>query len=120
MKTRFPARAALMRDDRGYATVFSASIVAAVVSLAIVVAGLVSVVAHTHRAQVAADLAAVAGATAFYAGADACGRARETAALNSATLAECVVVPGSEGAGTDVVVTTKVHSSTARARAGPL
>ena len=53
-------------DDRGYATIASAGIIAAVVALALVVAAAVSRTADTHRAQVAADLAAVAGATALH------------------------------------------------------
>ena len=111
------------RDDRGYATIISASIVAAVVSLAMVVASLVSHTAGTHRAQVAADLAAVAAATALYGGhtaGEACGTARRTAEMNRADIAHCTVE------GSDAVVTAAVRTSAgarraeASARAGPL
>lgn len=112
-----------VRDDGGYATIVSASIVAAVVSLAMVAAGLVSHTVGTHRAQVAADLAAVAAATALYAGhtaGDVCAAARQTTELNHAEVAECTID------GTDVTVTASVRTSggarraEASARAGPL
>ena len=110
-------------DDRGHATILSASIVAAVVSLAMVVAGLVSHTAGTHRAQVAADLAAVAGATALYTGHTAsqvCSTAERTASLNDAEVRTCTID------GADVIVTTAVRTAggarnaEATARAGPL
>nr|VDG62151.1 helicase/secretion neighborhood TadE-like protein [Streptococcus thermophilus] len=110
-------------DDRGHATILSASIVAAVVSLAMVVAGLVSHTAGTHRAQMAADLAAVAGATALYAGhtgAQVCATAEKTASLNGAELRDCALD------GADVLVTAAVSTAggardaEATARAGPL
>jgi secretion/DNA translocation related TadE-like protein len=79
------------------------------------------VVAH-RRAQAAADLAALAGATALQRAADACGEAGTVAAANEARLSSCQVV------GQDVVVAVQVdgphwlgqHGSlSAMARAGP-
>ena len=99
----------LLIDDHGYAT-----IVAAVVSLAVVVAGIVSTVVNSHRAQAAADLSAVAAATALYAGNDPCGTARITAELNQARVLSCQVID------VDTVVTAKVGRAEATARAGPI
>lgn len=108
------ARRTRCGSDRGYATIASAGIIAAVVALALVVAALVGRVADTHRAQVAADLAAVAGATAVYAGSDACSTARQTAELNGAELVRCAIT------GADVVVSATVGKSEAVAKAGPI
>lgn len=103
-----------LRGEEGYATVTSAGIIAAVVSLLLVVAGLGSAVVDSHRAHTAADLAAVAGATALYRGADPCRAAVETAKLNGARVEHC------EEKTPDVVVTAGVGRSRASARAGPL
>lgn len=104
----------LLIDDHGYATIVSATIVAAVVSLAVVVAGIVSTVVNSHRAQAAADLSAVAAATALYAGNDPCGTARITAEHNQARVLSCQVID------VDTVVTAKVGRAEATARAGPI
>ena len=123
-----PARLAQLArcgSDRGYATIASAGIIAAVVALALVVASAVSRTADTHRAQVAADLAAVAGATALHTGqgvgqgaggggGDACAVARETARLNGAELADCSIT------GADVTVAAVVGGAEAAAKAGPI
>ncbi|WJY67143.1 Rv3654c family TadE-like protein [Corynebacterium auris] len=101
-------------NDEGYATVMSVGIIAAVVSLMLVVVGAGAQVASSHRARNAADLAAVAGATAFYEGADACGAAAMTAELNGARVDSC------ELREPDVLVEVSVGRSRAQARAGPL
>lgn len=114
--TALRARAKLC-DDHGYATILSAGIVAAVVALALVVAALVSRTADSHRAQVAADLAAIAGATALYTAqgdADACAAARTTAELNDAAIADCQII------GPDVTVTVTLRRAEAVAKAGPI
>lgn len=109
------ARRARCGSDRGYATIATAGIIAAVVALALVVAAAVSRTADTHRAQVAADLAAVAGATALQTGGgDACSVARDTAILNGAELGRCTIT------GADVVVSATVGKSEAVAKAGPI
>ncbi|WP_291314349.1 Rv3654c family TadE-like protein [Corynebacterium sp. UBA2622] len=100
--------------DEGYATVTSAGIIAAVVSLLLVVAGLGARVVDTHRARGAADLAAVAAATALYQGFDPCRAAERTARDNGARMESCTEHPP------DVVVTARVGSRSASARAGPL
>ena len=48
--------------EEGYATIAAAGIIVAIVSLLLIVAAVGSRVAARHEAQVAADLAAVAGA----------------------------------------------------------
>ena len=109
------ARRTRCGSDRGYATIASAGIIAAVVALALVVAAAVSRTADTHRAQVAADLAAVAGATALHTGGgDACAAARDTTILNGAELDRCTI------SGADVVVSATVGKSEAVAKAGPI
>lgn len=100
-------------DDAGSATVTATGIITAVVSLALVVATLSTHVVHSHRARVAADLAAVAGAQALYSGADACEWAGTTASLHSAQLQSCELVDG------DIVVELRLGTSRAAARAGP-
>ena len=102
-----------LRDDEGSATVTASGIITAVVSLALAVVALGMQVADTHRVRVAADLAAVAGASALYRGADACTAARRTAELNSAGLASCEFTAG------DIVVTATRRRAEAAARAGP-
>lgn len=83
----------------------------------------VTAMVTAHRsAQAAADLAALAGATARQDGGDACGVATDVAAANGARLTGCSV------AGDDVRVRVVVdgprwlgqpHDLTAEARAGP-
>ena len=102
----------LSRDD-GSATVTAAGIISAVAALALVVVAVVAQVADSHRASVAADLAAVAAATAYYAGADTCAIARTTASLNGANLRSCEPAEG------DVTVEVSRGRARSQARAGP-
>ena len=95
----------------------STGIITSVVSLALAVVAFGVHVSDTHRARVAADLAAVAGATAMYRGADACANAcanaDRTAQLNGARVVSCEVTAG------DVVVAATRRRAEAAARAGP-
>ena len=102
-----------LRDDEGSATVTASGIITAVVSLALAVVALGVHTSDTHRARVAADLAAVAGATAMYRGGDACATADRTAQLNGARVVSCEVTAG------DVVVAATRRRAEAAARAGP-
>ena len=68
-------------SDEGSATITATGIITSVVSLALAVVALGVHTSDTHRARVAADLAAVAGATAMYRGGDACATAGRTAEL---------------------------------------
>ncbi len=73
-----------------------------------------SAVIARHRAQAAADLAALAGAARLSAGADAaCRQATAIADGMKVGVADCVVD------GLDVLVTVNAGSARAAARAGP-
>lgn len=102
-----------LAGEEGYATVVAAGIIAAVASLLLAVAAVASLVVAQHEAQVAADLAAVAGAWEVAKGRDACTQATEIAALNGAELGSCDVD------GRDVEVTARLRGRSAVARAGP-
>lgn len=95
-------------------TIATAGFAAALFSLSVVVIGAAGQVVAHHRAQVAADLAAVAGAHSLWRGEDACSTARWTAALNGETVGDCTVT------GADVTVTVPVRGREVRATAGPL
>lgn len=98
-------------------TITTTGIIAALLSVGLSIAALINDVAAAHRAQLAADLAAVAAAHALYEGADACTTARETATINSATLKGCTI-DGADVEVTAATTTLRTHSRTARA--GPL
>lgn len=92
------------------------------VAVTVATAGAVGIIA-THRvAQAAADLAALAGASAVQEGGDPCGQAARVADRNRATLLSCEV------AGWNVTVVVSADTARlpggvldlrARARAGP-
>lgn len=102
------------RDEAGYATVTAAGIIAALASALLVVAGIATHVAARHEAQVAADLAAVAGAFELAIGGDACSAARRTVEHNAARLDKCTIARG------DVLVSVSVRWRSAQAKAGPV
>ncbi len=110
------------RDDCGVATVLALGMTVILLSTAVVGVGVVRVVAARHAAAAAADLGALAGASALAAGADPCTAAARVVAANDAGLVQCVA------AGADVLVATRVRTApllggswapAARARAGP-
>ncbi|WP_018332830.1 Rv3654c family TadE-like protein [Actinomycetospora chiangmaiensis] len=112
-----------MSDDRGAATVVAAAMVAALVLLLATVLVLGAVVATRHRAAVAADLAALAGAAEGVRGQRAgCDRARSLAASNGGELRSCEW----QGWNLQVVVASTCGclpvggTATVRARAGPV
>jgi secretion/DNA translocation related TadE-like protein len=98
-------------------------IVAAVLLLAVGIAALGAAQNARGAAQAAADLGALAGATALRDGFDPCGTARAAVARNGAELASCAVL----GGGAVRVVATRVAvgpggalgEARASARAGP-
>lgn len=104
----------LLNDDRGYATVVSLGIILALVSLTGVILAAAGMVLATHRAQVAADLAAVAGAWAHAHGNNGCAAATHTAELNDAELNSCQIQGG------DLLVEASVDGRVATAMAGPI
>jgi secretion/DNA translocation related TadE-like protein len=119
-RTRVPGR----RRDGGSATVVVLAAVSVLLAMTTGALSVVSAVVAAHRAQSAADLAALATAAAFVAGepsSAACGRGATVAARNGGRLAVC-------RAGTDLSVEVvvevragmpRVGTATARARAGP-
>jgi secretion/DNA translocation related TadE-like protein len=103
-----------MGDDRGAATVLAAAMMA--VLLAVTVGGIYigSAVVARHRAQSAADMAALAAALRLPEGAEpACGQASAIAKAMKAELAACEIDE------LDVVVTVQAGPARAAARAGP-
>lgn len=103
-----------LRSDEGSASVTTAGIIAAVTALALAIAAVVAGVANTHRARVAADLSAVAAATALYQGIDACSAANDTAQANGGSVETCEVDEP------DVQVSVRVGRAVQTARAGPV
>lgn len=103
-----------LRDDRGSATVLSAGIIAALVTVAMIVVAVAASTVDSHKAHVAADLAAVSAATAVYEGSEPCAAAGRTAELNNAVMTSCVLD------GADATVAVRVGRAEATARAGPV
>lgn len=100
--------------EEGYASLVGAVLCAALVGCAVLAVMLLGGVIAQHRAQVAADMAAIAGAHGLWLGADPCRAAEETARDNGAEILRCQVEEG------DVIVGVSVRGREAPARAGPL
>jgi secretion/DNA translocation related TadE-like protein len=77
--------------EDGAGTVLAVAMMGLLVTVTVAAAGIVGVVAAHRRAQAAADLAALAGASALQDGADPCGRAEAIAQRNGAELQRCQV-----------------------------
>lgn len=109
-------------DERGLATVAAIGLLGVLVIVTTLCVGVTALVLAHRRAQVAADLAALAGASALQRGADPCAAASTIADRQDAHLTGCLVD------GADVVVQTGVRvvaalgevELPARARAGPV
>ncbi|GAA1953646.1 hypothetical protein GCM10009798_11010 [Nocardioides panacihumi] len=108
--------------DRGSAVPFAVACLGLVLLLGAALGVVGAMVVDHRRAQAAADLAALAGASALGDGGDGCGAAARIAAGNGASLADCVA----EGADLRVTVVVRgpgwlgAHGDlTAQARAGP-
>lgn len=111
-----------MRDERGSASMLVVVHLTVLVLLGCALAAVAGLVVDQRRAQSAADLAALAGATSLARGADGCAAAGSSAAANDARLTGCTV------SGRDVRVEVSVPgprwlgrtpSLVGRARAGP-
>lgn len=109
------------RED-GVATVLAAVMVAAIVVVAIMVVDVGAAVSARHRAQSAADLAALAGAASAIDAEGACAAADRLARANAGSLRAC----GVDGFAVTVRVSVQVSLSVlgsdeavAVARAGP-
>lgn len=110
------------RADRGSMTVLALAVVAVV--LTVTVAGLVLVVAvvASHRARLAADLGALAGASALQRGdgvTAACARAAGVVIANRARVGSCSVDGANLTLSVDVAAPGWGSPAVARARAGP-
>ena len=77
--------------QRGSAAVLGTVLVAVLMVVALLVTAVGGAVADRRRVASAADLAALAGATALQAGDDGCAAARSNARRNGARVASCVV-----------------------------
>lgn len=114
-----------LAGERGSGTVLVLGVIGVLLALAVGVAALIRAQAAAGRARLAADLAALGGATALNsitAPADPCAVAGGVARANGAALSSCAVT------GEDVVVEAVVRvqvlgvdrTATAAARAGPV
>ncbi|WPF66323.1 MULTISPECIES: Rv3654c family TadE-like protein [unclassified Corynebacterium] len=102
------------RGEEGYATLVGAVMCAALVGCVVLAVTLLGGVIAQHRAQVAADMAAIAGAHSLWLGGDACRLAEDTARDNTAEIQRCEIE------GMDVIVAVRVRGREAVSRAGPL
>lgn len=114
------ARRARPTGDEGSATVLLLGLVCVVIAMAAFLGLLASAQSARGRAQAAADLAALAGATRLLpaGGGDPCEIAAQTSARNGGRLVGC----DEQGGGVvhvRVVVPTRVGPAFADARAGP-
>lgn len=109
--------------ERGAATLIVLAASGLVMFLGLALAGVASIVLTQRSAQAAADLAALAGASASASGVDGCAAASEIATANGADLVTCELV------GPVVTVGVRVdgprlvgrrYDVTAQARAGPV
>lgn len=110
------------REEHGSATVAVVSLIGVVLLVALSAAAVLGAAVAHRRAQAAADLAALAGATAAAAGDDGCRAASGVATANGARLDTCSETDGD----LLVAVSASVPGSvpflaevSARARAGP-
>jgi secretion/DNA translocation related TadE-like protein len=97
-------------------------LVALLVFVAMVSMGAIAIVLAHRRAQVAADLAALAGAGALQRGADPCAAATRIVLRHRAELTSCVVDGRTVLVGTAVALPSTLGGAglPARARAGPV
>lgn len=108
--------------EDGAGTLMAAALLGVLVSLVVVGAAVVGLVAGHRTAQAAADLAALAAATTLQQGGDPCARASGIATRNGATLRACRVDDWQVA----VAVETRLRLAggswalRARARAGPV
>ena len=107
--------------DRGSGTVLAVAVTGVLLAATLAALLLGAAVVASHRARLAADLAALAGARIAQLGAppgQACGEAARVATRNGAAVVSCTV----EGADLSLVVSVEVGAvgqATARSRAGP-
>jgi secretion/DNA translocation related TadE-like protein len=114
--------AAPRRPEDGAGTVLAVAMMGLLVTVTVATSGVVGVVATHRRAQSAADLSALAGASALQDGGDPCRRAATIARRNAARLRRCQV----DGWTVAVEVASRIElpggalDLAARGRAGPV
>lgn len=113
------------RQEEGAGTVMALAVIAVALGLALGAIGLIQAQAASGRARQAADLAALAGATALssiLAPGDPCAMAERVAVANGAGLASCLV--SGEDVRVEVLVPATIlgipRQASASARAGPV
>jgi secretion/DNA translocation related TadE-like protein len=110
------------RHEDGAGTVLAVAMMGLLVTVTVATSGVVGVVAAHRRAQSAADLAALAGASALQDGGDPCRQAGAVAQRNGAELRRCRV----DDWDVSVTVVNRVRlpggsmDLEARGRAGPV
>jgi secretion/DNA translocation related TadE-like protein len=109
-------------DEGGYATVWAVGWIAVLLLVSWVTLVLAVAVAHQHRLDGAADLAALSAADALQRGQDACAAANQVARANEASMTDCAI----NGGDVTVHVSSRLAlpaglaaSIEAAARAGP-
>jgi secretion/DNA translocation related TadE-like protein len=110
------------RDQRGTATVLAVSVAGILLLVALALIALGGLVVAQRRAATAADLAALAGATAVQQGSGGCDVAAELARRNGALLVSCRRRGSDLQLRVEVRVDLPIFRSvdvSARARAGP-
>jgi secretion/DNA translocation related TadE-like protein len=114
-------RATRPRDERGAAVVVAIGLIGLLTFVAAVCVGAEAIVLGHRRAQVAADLAALAGAGALQRGVDACAAADRIAERHEAVLTRCVVDGQTVEVSTSIALPLALGGADlpARARAGP-
>ncbi|WP_132109944.1 Rv3654c family TadE-like protein [Actinocrispum wychmicini] len=106
-------------DDRGFATVWTAWVVAALAGLFALLMGVAAVMVARHRADGAADLSALAAAAYAPWGEEyACGLARWVSERMEVRLVECRITGWVVGVRV-VAAVNGLGEVTAQARAGP-
>ncbi|MCZ4497497.1 MAG: hypothetical protein JWQ74_50 [Marmoricola sp.] len=108
--------------EDGAGVVLVLALVALLTFLALVASSVSAVVVGHRRVQAAADLAALAGATARENGEDPCVAAADQARLNGASSTDCVVDGGTVRVVVELSLPAGLGGRTvvARARAGPV
>lgn len=118
---RSSGRRGARRGEQGAGAVLVLALVGMLTLTAAVAVGVAAVVVGHRRVQAAADLAAIAAATALRDGGDPCTAAAEVATGNGAEVEDCTVA----GTAVTVVARTRLPDALgerwvrARARAGP-
>lgn len=113
----------MTRDEGGTASAWAVPFIGVLALLTVLLAGVGAALVTVRRVQAAADLAALAGATAYAAGRGVCSEVVRVADRNGAAVESCAVLDGGD---VRVVVSAAVRVPwpepllvRGRARAGP-